>query len=108
MVPGVLIGLGLMLVTLLIVRKKEYVVPDTDYGLRLCGENRKAGLFAFHAAHHYGSAESYSASSRPTEAGCVATPVRPVRGVFRNQGTGQKKRCYQALVRTAIITAVVL
>ena len=89
-VPGVLIGLGLMLVTLLIVRKKEYVVPETDYTFASVVKIVRRAFLPFMLPIIMIGGIVFGIFT-PTEAGCVATLYALFVGFFITKELDRKK-----------------
>ena len=105
-VPGVLIGIGMMLVTFLIVRRKDYKVQDTHYDLDQVVSIVKRAMLPFMLPFIIIGGIVFGVFT-PTEAGCVASLYALFVGFFVTKELTLKK-CYAALVQTVIITAVVL
>ncbi|MAM40771.1 MAG: C4-dicarboxylate ABC transporter permease, partial [Erythrobacter sp.] len=103
-IPGVLIGLSLIVVTILIVRKKDYPVDRTRYSLRdafrICRRFVLAAILPFIMVGGI-----VGGVATPTEAGCVAIIYALLFFVTRELSMPQ---VYAATARTVIVTSVVM
>ena len=105
-VPGVLIGFGLMGVTFFMVRKKDYPVRPVATGPGEVWRVFVRFLLPF-LLPVIMIGGIVSGIFTPTEAGSVATLYALVVGFFVT-GELTLKNCYRALVRTAVLTAIVM
>ena len=105
-IPGVLIGLGMMIVTFLIVRKKDYKTDDVHYSLAEVMTIIRRAILPFMLPFIIIGGIVFGIFT-PTEAGCVASLYALFVGFFITRELNLAK-FYKALVRTVIITAVVL
>jgi tripartite ATP-independent transporter DctM subunit len=105
-IPGVLIGLSLIAVTILVVRGKSYPVDATRYGLRdifrICRRFVVAAVLPFIMVGGI-----VGGVVTPTEAGCVAIVYALFIGFFVTREL-TFRQVYTALVRTVIVTSVVM
>jgi tripartite ATP-independent transporter DctM subunit len=105
-IPGILIGLSLIVVTILIVRKKDYPVDRTRYTLRdafrICRRFVIAAILPFIMVGGI-----VGGVVTPTEAGCVAIIYALFIGFFVTRELSLRQ-VYAAMVRTIIVTAVVM
>ncbi len=105
-VPGLLIGFGLMIATFFMVRKKNYKIPQVSYSLKDVILIIRRAILPFMLPFIIIGGIVFGIFT-PTEAGCVASVYALFVGFFITKELNWEK-CYRALVRTAIITAVVL
>ena len=106
MVPGILIGLGLMVVTYLITLRKNYVVQVKPTPFKEVLRIFRRFLLPF-LLPLIMIGGIVSGIFTPTEAGCVATLYALVVGFFVTRELTLKK-CYNAFLRTAMLTAIVM
>lgn len=105
-IPGVLIGLSLLLVTILIVRRKDYPLDQTRYSFRdVLRITRRFLIAAVLPFIMVGGIVGGVVT--PTEAGCVAILYALVIGFFVTRELTMTL-VYRALVRTVIVTSVVM
>lgn len=105
-IPGILIGLSLIVVTIMIVSKKDYPIDRTAYGfwdvVRIVRRFIVAAILPFIMVGGI-----VGGVVTPTEAGCVAIVYALFIGFFVTRELSLK-HVYAAMVRTVIVTAVVM
>ncbi|MDG2295135.1 MAG: TRAP transporter large permease [Paracoccaceae bacterium] len=105
-IPGVLIGLSLIFVTILVVRKKDYPIDRTTYGVwdvvRIFRRFIVAAVLPFIMVGGI-----VGGIVTPTEAGCVAIVYALFIGFVITRELSAK-HVYAAMVRTVIVTSVVM
>lgn len=105
-VPGVLLGLSMMLVTAILVRGKDYPTSDRRYGmndvLRISGRFIIAAILPIIMVGGV-----VGGIATPTEAGCIAIVYALIIGFFVTRELSWSL-VYAAMTRTIIVTAVVM
>lgn len=105
-VPGILLGLSMMIVTAILVRGKNYPVSDRRYGmaeiLRITGRFLVAAILPVIMVGGV-----VGGFATPTEAGCIAIVYALAIGFFVTRQLTWSL-VHAAMVRTIIVTAVVM
>lgn len=105
-IPGILIGFGLMGLTYLITVRKNYTVPVVHYSYQDIWRIFRRFLLPFFLPLIMIGGIVFGIFT-PTEAGCVASLYALFVGFFITRELTLKK-CYSAFVRTAVLSAIVL
>lgn len=105
-IPGIMIGLSLIGVTIFVVRKKDYPIDRTSYGfwdiVRIMRRFSIAAVLPFIMVGGI-----VGGVVTPTEAGCVAIVYALFIGFFVTRELSMK-HVYAAMARTVIVTSVVM
>ena len=105
-VPGVLLGLAMMVVTAILVRRKDYPASDRRYSmteaLRICGRFLIAAILPVIMVGGV-----VGGFATPTEAGCIAIVYALLIGFLVTRQLTWAL-VHAAMVRTIIVTAVVM
>ncbi len=105
-IPGIMIGLSLIIVTILVVRKKDYPIDRTAYGfwdvVRIMRRFLIAAVLPFIMVGGI-----VGGVVTPTEAGCVAIVYALFIGFFVTRELSMSQ-VYAAMARTVIVTSVVM
>lgn len=105
-VPGILLGLSLMVVTYILLRKKDYPQDKTTYTFK--DVMKILGRFSIAAILPIIIVVGITAGIvTPTEAGCIGIIYALIIGFFVTKELTMKA-VYEALVRTVIVTSIVM
>lgn len=105
-VPGILLGLSLMIVTYLIIRNKDYPKDTTKYSIR--DVLRILRRFSIAVVLPIIIVVGITAGIvTPTEAGCLGIVYAIIIGFFVTKELTFQK-LYRAMVRTVLVTAIVM